>query len=115
MRICAHAHSETPSANKITKKIRKKQRWPSEKKIQEYPQCSNAYMRTCAHAQRNHSLNSSQIGPMTLYVEMYQRTLVQKIDRREQFWVYPGTRTRKKPSDWDIFNCTQVRDFPVDG
>ena len=52
-----HAHTETPQANKITKKIRKKQRWPSEKKIQEHPQCSNAYMRTCALAQRNHSLN----------------------------------------------------------
>ncbi len=32
MRICVHAQTETPPANKITKKISKKQRWPSEKK-----------------------------------------------------------------------------------
>jgi hypothetical protein len=32
------------------------------KKIQEHPQCSNAYMRTCAHAQRNHSLRSGSVA-----------------------------------------------------
>ena len=32
MCTCVHAHTETPPAKKITKKIRKKQRWPSEKK-----------------------------------------------------------------------------------
>ena len=56
MRTCVHAHTETPPANKITKKIRKKQRWPSEKKSHEHLDCSNAYMCTCAHTQRNHSL-----------------------------------------------------------
>jgi hypothetical protein len=32
MRTCVHAHMETLPANKITKKIRIKKRWPSEKK-----------------------------------------------------------------------------------
>ncbi len=27
---------------------------------------------------------------MTSYVDLYQETLVQKIDRRNPFWVYPG-------------------------
>ena len=47
-----------PPTNKITKKIWKKQRWPSEKKSHEHPYCSNVYMCTCAQGQRNHSLNA---------------------------------------------------------
>ena len=47
MHTCVHAHTETPQANKITQKIRKKQRAPSEKKkarnIRTVP------MRTCVH------------------------------------------------------------------
>ena len=77
MRTCAHAHSETPSANKITKKIEKKQRWPSEKKntgTSAMFQCVRAYM--CAHAQRNHSLKAHR--------EIYMKKKTQK-----EFWEAP--------------------------
>ena len=47
MRTCVLAHTETLPANKITKKIREKHRWPSEtkkgKNIRTVP------MRTCVH------------------------------------------------------------------
>ncbi len=47
MRTCVLAHTETLPANKITKKIREKQRWPSQtkkgKNIRTVP------MRTCVH------------------------------------------------------------------
>ena len=47
MRTCVLAHTETLPANKITKKIWEKQRWPSEtkkgKNIRTVP------MRTCVH------------------------------------------------------------------
>ena len=46
MRTCVHAHTETPQANKITKKIRKKQRVPSEKKA---TNIRTVPMRTCVH------------------------------------------------------------------
>jgi len=47
MRTCVHAHTETLPANKITKKSGK---------YREHPHCSNPYMHSCAHTQRNHSL-----------------------------------------------------------
>jgi hypothetical protein len=34
-------------------------------------------------------------GPMTLYVGLYQETLVGKIDRRNHWWVNPGFRPGK--------------------
>ena len=38
------------------------------KKRKEHTHCSNAYMRTCAHAQRNHSLRGwLKVGRMNLY------------------------------------------------
>ena len=58
MRICAHAHSETPSANKITKKIRKKQRWPSKKK---YRNIHNVPMRTCVHVHTLKEITASKV------------------------------------------------------
>ena len=73
MRTCVLAHTETLPANKITKKIREKQRWPSETK--KGKNICTVPMRTCVHV---HTLKeiTSQVA-----VECYHRggRLVRKI------------------------------------
>ena len=47
MRTCVLAHTETLPANKITKKTREKQRWPSQTK--KGKNVHTVPMRTCVH------------------------------------------------------------------
>ena len=55
MRTCTHGN---PASQQNHKKNQEKTEMAIWKKRKEHPHCSNAYMRTCAHAQRNHSLRS---------------------------------------------------------
>ncbi len=50
MRTCVLAHTETLPANKITKKIREKQRWPSETKKGQ--NIHTVPMHTCVHVHK---------------------------------------------------------------
>ena len=52
--------------------------------------------------------------PMTSYVEMYQDNPGINIDRREQFWVRPGSVTGKLRTGRRDFYFTQVNDSPTD-
>ena len=55
------------------------------------------------------------VGPMTSYhVEMYQDNPDINIDRREQFWVRPGSVTRKLRTGRRDFYFTRGNDFPAD-
>jgi hypothetical protein len=55
MRTCTHGN---PASQQNQKKNQEKTEMAIWKKRKEHPHCSNAYMRTCAHAQINHSLRS---------------------------------------------------------
>ena len=56
--MCTCTHGNASSQQNHKKNQGKTEMAISNKKRKERTHCSNAYMRTCAHAQRNHSLKS---------------------------------------------------------